>query len=196
MLLEYPSQNFLETAEESKPQRNRPFRIFLEVLQTLILAVVLYFLIDLVVARVRVENISMLPTLEPGEFVLVNKISYQWGNVDRGDIVVFHYSEQEDYIKRVIGVPGDVVEISSGEVRVNDTLLDEPYISAAPQYSGSWEVPDGSLFVLGDNRNQSSDSHRWGFIDDESVVGEAMVVYWPLDEIKLLSQPIIVKANN
>lgn len=195
-MLEYPSQNFLETAEESKPQRNRPFRIFLEVLQTLILAVVLYFLIDLMVARVRVENISMLPTLEPGEFVLVNKISYQWGDVDRGDIVVFHYSEQEDYIKRVIGVPGDVVEISSGEVRVNDSLLEEPYISAAPQYSGSWEVPDGSLFVLGDNRNQSSDSHRWGFIDDESVVGEAMVVYWPLDEIKLLSQPIIVKANN
>lgn len=194
--MEYPSQNFLETAEEPKPQRNRPFRIFLEVLQTLILAVVLYFLIDLVVARVRVENISMLPTLEPGEFVLVNKISYQWGDVDRGDIVVFHYSEQEDYIKRVIGVPGDVVEINSGEVRVNDSLLDEPYISAAPQYSGSWEVPDGSLFVLGDNRNQSSDSHRWGFIDDESVVGEAMVVYWPLDEIKLLSQPIIVKANN
>lgn len=194
--MEYPSQNFLETAEESKPQRNRPFRIFLEVLQTLILAVVLYFLIDLMVARVRVENISMLPTLEPGEFVLVNKISYQWGDVDRGDIVVFHYSEQEDYIKRVIGVPGDVVEISSGEVRVNDSLLEEPYISAAPQYSGSWEVPDGSLFVLGDNRNQSSDSHRWGFIDDESVVGEAMVVYWPLDEMKFLSQPIIVKANN
>lgn len=195
-MLEYPSQNFLETAEEPKPQRNRPFRIFLEVLQTLILAVVLYFLIDLVVARVRVENISMLPTLEPGEFVLVNKIAYQWGDIDRGDIVVFHYSEQEDYIKRVIGVPGDVVEINSGEVRVNDSLLEEPYISAAPQYSGSWEVPDDSLFVLGDNRNQSSDSHRWGFIDDESVVGEAMVVYWPLDEMKFLSQPIIVKANN
>lgn len=195
-LVENPYQNFLETPEEQKPQRNSTFRLFLEVLQTLALAVVLYFLIDLVIARVRVENISMLPTLQPGEFVLVNKMAYQFGDFDRGDIVVFHYSEQEDYIKRVIGLPGDQIEISNGEVRVNDQLLAEPYISAAPQYNGSWEVPPDNLFVLGDNRNQSSDSHRWGYINEESVVGEAMVVYWPLDEFQILSQPVIVKANN
>ncbi|MHB8933311.1 MAG: signal peptidase I [Bellilinea sp.] len=195
-MVENPYQNFLETPEEQKPQRNSTFRLFLEVLQTLALAVVLYFLIDLVIARVRVENISMLPTLQPGEFVLVNKMAYQFGDFDRGDIVVFHYSEQEDYIKRVIGLPGDQIEISNGEVRVNDQLLAEPYISAAPQYNGSWEVPPDNLFVLGDNRNQSSDSHRWGYINEESVVGEAMVVYWPLDEFQILSQPVIVKANN
>ncbi|MHB0922357.1 MAG: signal peptidase I [Bellilinea sp.] len=195
-MVENPYQNFLETPEEQKPQRNSTFRLFLEVLQTLALAVVLYFLIDLVIARVRVENISMLPTLQPGEFVLVNKMAYQFGDFDRGDIVVFHYSEQEDYIKRVIGLPGDRIEISNGEVRVNDQLLAEPYISAAPQYNGSWEVPPDNLFVLGDNRNQSSDSHRWGYINEESVVGEAMVVYWPLDEFQILSQPVIVKANN
>lgn len=195
-MVENPYQNLLETPDEQKPQRNSTFRLFLEVLQTLALAVVLYFLIDLVVARVRVENISMLPTLQPGEFVLVNKMAYQFGDFDRGDIVVFHYSEQEDYIKRVIGLPGDQIEINNGEVRVNDRLLAEPYISAAPQYNGSWEVPPDNLFVLGDNRNQSSDSHRWGFINEESVVGEAMVVYWPLDEFQILSQPVIVKANN
>ncbi|MHB8192043.1 MAG: signal peptidase I [Bellilinea sp.] len=195
-MVENPYQNFLESPEEQKPQRNSTFRLFLEILQTLALAVVLYFLIDLVIARVRVENISMLPTLQPGEFVLVNKMAYQFGDFDRGDIVVFHYSEQEDYIKRVIGLPGDQIEISNGEVRVNDQLLAEPYISAAPQYNGSWEVPPDNLFVLGDNRNQSSDSHRWGYINEESVVGEAMVVYWPLDEFQILSQPVIVKANN
>lgn len=195
-MVENPYQNFLETSEEQKPQRNSTFRLLLEVLQTLALAVVLYFLIDLVIARVRVENISMLPTLQPGEFVLVNKMAYQFGDFDRGDIVVFHYSEQEDYIKRVIGLPGDQIEIDNGEVRVNDQLLAEPYISAAPQYNGSWEVPPDNLFVLGDNRNQSSDSHRWGYINEESVVGEAMVVYWPLDEFQILSQPEIVKANN
>jgi len=195
-LVENPYQNFLETPDEPKPQRNSTFRLFLEVLQTLALAVVLYFLIDLVVARVRVENISMLPTLQPGEFVLVNKMAYQFGDFDRGDIVVFHYSEQEDYIKRVIGLPGDQIEINNGEVRVNDQLLAEPYISAAPQYNGSWEVPSDNLFVLGDNRNQSSDSHRWGYINEESVVGEAMVIYWPLDEFQILSQPVSAKANN
>lgn len=172
------------------------FRILLEVVQTLALAIVLYFLIDFVVARVRVENISMLPTLQPGEFVLVNKMAYKLGEFQRGDIVVFHYSEQEDYIKRVIGIPGDIIEIDTGQVRVNGQILDEPYISAAPQYLGAWEVPEDSLFVLGDNRNQSSDSHRWGFVSEQSVVGEALVVYWPLSEVKLLSQPLTVKANN
>jgi len=155
-----------------------------------------YFLIDFVVARVRVENISMLPTLQPGEFVLVNKMAYKMGDFHRGDIVVFHYSPQEDYIKRVIGVPGDIIEVDSEQVRVNGQVLNEPYISAAPSYEGVWEVPVDSLFVLGDNRNQSSDSHRWGVISEQSVVGEALVVYWPLSEAKLLSQPLTVQANN
>jgi signal peptidase I len=192
----YPSPESIDTNPEQNPKRASAFRVVLEVLQTLAIAVVLYFLIDFVIARVRVENISMLPTLQPGEFVLVNKMAYQFGDFERGDIVVFHYSPQEDYIKRVIGVPGDVVEVENGQVKVNDQTLDEPYIAAAPQYAGFWEVPEGSLFVLGDNRNQSSDSHRWGFVYEESVVGEALVVYWPLTEVKLLSQPMIVKANN
>jgi len=195
-LLENFEERIEDPSEPEKNQRSSAWRLLLEVLQTLALAVVLYFLIDFVIARVRVENISMLPTLQPGEFVLVNKLAYQLGEFDRGDIVVFHYSAEEDYIKRVIGLPGDVVEVTGGEVRVNDLMLDEPYISASPDYTGVWTVPDGSLFVLGDNRNQSSDSHRWGFIEEQSVVGEALVVYWPLDEIKILSQPLIVKANN
>jgi signal peptidase I len=89
-----------------------------------------------------------------------------------------------------------MVEIGSGQVTVNGQIVEEPYISAAPQYAGAWQVPADSLFVLGDNRNQSSDSHRWGFISEQSVVGEALVVYWPVTEIKILTQPWVVKASN
>ena len=169
-----------------------------ETLQTIVLAVVLYFLIDSVIARVRVENISMLPTLQAGDFILVNKLALKLNDVHRGDIVVFHFPQdpKEDYIKRVIGVPGDTVSIQNGRVMVNNHTLTEPYISAAPSYSGSWTVPEDRLFVLGDNRNQSSDSHSWGFVPMENLVGKALVIYWPLEQFKILSQPLIVNAAN
>jgi signal peptidase I len=118
--------NYPDTAEEqeiTRPIRRRPAWVgFLwEVLQTLILAVVLYFLIDTVVGRVRVENISMQPTLHEGQFILVNKMAYRLGDYQRGDVVVFHFprNPQEDYIKRVIGLPGDEVVIDSGSVYIN-----------------------------------------------------------------------------
>jgi len=167
-----------------------------EIFQTLLLAFVLYFAIDAVVARVRVENISMQPTLKPGEFVLVQKLAYRFGDIQRGDIVVFHYSPQEDYIKRVIGLPGDSIEIADGLVKVNGYALKEPYINAPPMYNGSWQVPEGKVFVLGDNRNQSSDSHTWGFVPVENIVGKAFVVYWPLEEMKVLTTQITVIAKN
>lgn len=182
------------------PSDGRPawLTFLTETLQTIILAVVLYFLIDSVIARVRVENISMLPTLQPGEFIIVNKMAYKLGQIKGGDIVVFHYPQdpREDYIKRVIGVPGDVITIEGQKVFVNNNLLTEPYISAEPQYTGTWTVPQDQLFVLGDNRNQSSDSHSWGFVPLENLVGKALVVYWPLDQFKILSQPLIVNAAN
>lgn len=169
-----------------------------EILQTLIMAVILYFLIDTVVGRVRVENISMLPTLHEGQFVLVNKLAYRLGEFHLGDIVVFHYprNPEEDYIKRVIGLPGDSVSIGNGEVAVNGQILDEPYISAPPQYESTWIVPAEQIFVLGDNRNQSSDSHSWGFVPIPNVVGRALIVYWPLEELKILNQAPGVSAAN
>lgn len=188
--------------EELPPQEDLPetkpsmTRFLVETLQTVILAVVLYFLIDSVVARVRVENISMEPTLYPGEFLLVNKITYRLGDIRRGDIVVFHFPNdpREDYIKRVIGLPGDTITVQDKEVLVNNSKLTEPYISASPQYSGEWIVPEDSIFVLGDNRNQSSDSHSWGFVPHANVVGKAEMIYWPFAKLKILSQPIIVNA--
>ncbi len=186
----------IENPHDEYPKTPPLLRALLDILQTLILAIVIYFLIDAVIARVRVENISMQPTLQPGEFIVVNKLAYRFSDFRRGDVVVFHYNLQEDYIKRIIGIPGDKVEISDGMVRVNGVPLDEPYIAAPPMYSGTWEVPEDMVFVLGDNRNQSSDSHRWGFVSKDSIVGKALVVYWPLDEVKLLNQTLVVNAKN
>jgi signal peptidase I len=170
----------------------------LETFQTVLLALVLYLLIDSVVARVRVENISMKPTLQPGEFILVNKLAYRIGDIQHGDIIIFHYplDPHEDYIKRVIGLPGDDIVIRAGMVLVNNKRLSEVYISAPPGYKGEWKVPEKSLFVLGDNRNSSSDSHSWGFVPYQNVVGRALVVYWPFDQAKVLNQPFVVNAAN
>jgi signal peptidase I len=181
---------------EGQPGNNRSriVTFLLELVQTLVLAIILYVLIDTVIARVRVENISMQPTLEAGEFLLVNKLAYKTSNMSRGDIVVFHFSPTEDYIKRLIGLPGDVVEVQNGTVKVNQHPLDEPYISAPPKYNGVWEIPAGSIFVLGDNRNQSSDSHAWGFVSLEKVVGKALVIYWPVKNAQILTHPNIVNA--
>lgn len=186
--------------ENAQPAPRRPAWVSFawEVLQTLLMAVILYFLIDVVVGRVRVENISMEPTLQEGQFILVNKMAYRLGDFQRGDVVIFHYprSPEEDYIKRVIGLPGDTVKVENGQVQVNGQVLDEPYIASPPTYNSTWAVPEGQIFVLGDNRNRSSDSHSWGFVPVGMVVGKALVVYWPLDDLKILNQTPGVSAAN
>lgn len=156
-------------------------RFFLDIIETLILAVVLFFGINAVSARVRVDGFSMRPTLDDGEFVLVSKLNYKLSNVQRGDIIVFHYpmDPAQELIKRVIGLPGDRIEVNEGIVYVNGQALEEPYIAAPPAYSSQWNVPEDRLFVLGDNRNDSSDSHSWGFLPFENVVGKAVLIYWP-----------------
>jgi len=123
----------------------------------------------------------MLPTLKNGEYVLVNRLAYRFGRLpEYGDIIVFSSPvSDQDLIKRVIGLPGDQVQISNGQVYVNGQVLVEPYIAAAPMYQGQWNVPAGMLFVLGDNRNDSSDSHAWGWLPIENVIGKAILIYWP-----------------
>jgi signal peptidase I len=199
-LLENQTPETVEEQEITRPIHRRPAWVgFLwEIVQTLLMAIILYFLIDTVVGRVRVENISMQPTLHEGEFILVNKLAYRLGDFHRGDVVVFHYPRNpaEDYIKRVIGLPGDTVVIENGQVMVNGQVLDEPYIKAPPQYANTWQIPEGQVFVLGDNRNQSSDSHSWGFVPRENFVGKALVIYWPLQDLRILNQVPGVKAAN
>ena len=192
----YRSEIIPEEPEPGSSKRTPGLTFAIEIIQTVLMALVLYFLIDLVLGRVRVENISMLPTLKPGQFILVNKLAYRLGDCNRGDIVIFHHSASEDYIKRVIGLPGDMVHVQGGIVYVNNQALTEVYISAPPTYTGSWTVPPNQLFVLGDNRNQSSDSHSWGFVPSASVVGRALIVYFPLDDFKILNKGPTVQAAN
>jgi signal peptidase I len=156
-------------------------RFFIDTFQTVFMAIILFVGINAVSARVRVDGLSMQPTLEDGEFILVNKISYQWNEIERGDIVVFDFplNMDEELIKRVIGLAGDKVVVQNNQVFVNDQLLNEPYIAQAPMYSGEWIVTEGNIFVLGDNRNNSNDSKDWGLLPIENVVGKASVIYWP-----------------
>lgn len=164
-------------------------RFFIEIIQTLLMAVVLFMVINTATARIRVRSISMQPTLYEQDFVIVNRLAYKMGNPQRGDVVVFQppVASEEPYIKRVIGLPGDTVSISGGKVYVNNSPLSEPYIMAPPNYNGVWNVPEGQLFVLGDNRNNSSDSHQWGMVQLSSVMGKAEVVYFPITHWKMLN---------
>jgi len=156
-------------------------QVIWDFIETAAMAVLLYFGINAVSARVHVEGLSMQPTLNDGEFVLVNRLSYRFGSIERGDIIVFNHpaAPDQDLIKRVIGLPGDQVTINSGQVFLSGHVLNEPYIAAAPSYSGEWNVPANYVFVLGDNRNNSSDSHKWGMLPVENIMGKAIVIYWP-----------------
>ncbi len=170
----------------------------LDIVETILLSLVLYFGINAVSARIKVESISMQPTLKAGYYVIVNRLAYKLGTPTRGDIIIFHYPpdpQREPYIKRVIGLPSDTVRITGGKVYVNDQMLIEPYIAASPDYDGTWIVPSDSLFVLGDNRNRSSDSHSWGMVPLENVIGKALVVYWPPDAWKVLETNVAVAAG-
>jgi signal peptidase I len=140
----------------------------------------------------------MQPTLYEGNFVLVNRIAYRVGEPGRGDIIVFRYPpdpDREPYIKRLIGLPGDVVKVENGQVLVNGFPLSESYIMADPNYQGTWQVPEGKLFVLGDNRNNSSDSHSWGFVPLENVIGKAEVIYWPPEQWQILHRSTASAAS-
>jgi signal peptidase I len=138
---------------------------------------------------------SMLPTLKINDRLIIDKISYRFANPLRGDIVVFNPTAQlerekfkDAFIKRVIGLPGDRIEVKGGKVYINNKLLSEKYIDEAPHYNWSSKeltpdgvVPEGQYLVLGDNRNNSYDSHYWGFVPKDKIVGKAVVRFWPID---------------
>ena len=184
---------------EDQEQGSNFRKALIDILETIILSVVLFLGINLISARIRVESISMQPTLYAGNFVLVNKVAYKLGSPERGEVVVFRYPpdpEQVPYIKRIIGLPGDKVSIYDEKVYVNDQLLVEPYIASSTRQGGEWTVPSDSLFVMGDNRNNSSDSRSWGMVPMENVIGKALVVYWPPDKWGVLNFPAAVAAGH
>jgi signal peptidase I len=163
-----------------------------ENIQILILALGLAFFIRTFVAEPRyIPSESMVPTLEVGDRLIVEKLSYYGHLPHQGDIVVFApppqlqeqgYQADQAFIKRVIGVPGDTIAIQNGRVFVNRAALTEAYIAEPPNYPMSQiVVPPDSLFVMGDNRNNSNDSHIWGFLPTANIVGHACFRFWPLE---------------
>lgn len=188
-----------QVEEQPKPaEENTDWKRFaIDLLETLVMAVVLFVGINAVSARVRVDGTSMLPTLKDGEFMLVNKLSYKFGDFHRGDIIVFDFplNPDEELVKRVIGLPGDRVTVQGNQVYVNGQALNEPYIAQAPNYAGEWTVDPGYLFVLGDNRNNSNDSKDWGYLPQKNVVGKAVLIYWPPPMWNLLDHPEVLAAQ-
>ena len=172
--------------QEQSPEANataykQPREVLIrEIVETLLLTLFIFWIVNTVTGRFRIEGSSMLPTLTEGEMIIINKLSYYLDEPERGDIIVLHFpnDRSREFIKRLIGLPGDRIEIANGMVAVNGAVLDEPYINDDPAYTGSWTVPEGQYFVLGDNRNNSSDSHIWSFLPREDIVGKAWLIYW------------------
>jgi len=145
----------------------------------LIFPVLLRFSIYISTLRVRNDGFSIAPVLSNGNFILANRQAYQKHLPQRGDIINFHLPSpsDSDLIKRIIGLPGETVTISKGQVSIDGVPLDEPYISVKAAYTGEWKVPEDQYFVLGDNRNDSRDSHQWGFLPRENILAKAVWIY-------------------
>jgi signal peptidase I len=171
-----------QTKEETSTNWDTAKSVLREVVETVVLTVIIFFLIQTVVRNFRVVGTSMEPNLHNGQYLIVDKISYRLGEPQRGDVIVFEPPNRpgEDYVKRVIALPGELVEIRNGQVFINNHSLDEPYVVHRGSYSMSARrVGPAELFVLGDNRNSSSDSHNWGMLAQDKVVGKAWISYWP-----------------
>ncbi len=154
-----------------------------QTLITIILAIVIFLLLQLTLQSSVVVGSSMEPNFVPGQRLVVNKLAYKFSEPERGDVIILHppANVQVDYIKRIVALPGDTVEIKGGIVYVNGKSLQEPYIVDPPGYTlKPLEVPERTYFVLGDNRNNSSDSHVWGPVPLENIIGKAWVTYWPV----------------
>jgi signal peptidase I len=186
--------------------RRPAFGCLLEIVETLVLTLLIFWVIQSFVAQpYRVEQQSMETTLEPDQYVLVDKLTPRWDTYKRGDIVVFtpppdwqSGGPATPYIKRVIGIGGDSIEIHDGKVFVNDIELVEPYVfqeNGKPQetedvlQTAQWAVPQGELFLMGDHRGSSADSREFGTVAVDKVIGRAWLRYWPLSTLQILPTP-------
>ena len=155
---------------------------FRELIITAVLALVVFFGLRFTIDTVIILGISMEPSFYSGQRVLVSKVTYRMHQPERGDVIIFEPSNgiEEDLIKRIIARPGDTVEIKDGAVYLNDTRLNEPYIKSPPSYHlAKQEIPAGNYFVLGDNRNRSSDSHNGWVVPRQNIIGKAWLSIWP-----------------
>jgi signal peptidase I len=188
----------------AQPRRASSFGLaaMAEVLEVAALALLMFIAVRTVAQNFIVDGASMEPSFEHGQLLIVNKLAYDsfdlswlpfsdnedwtpFGEPRQGDVVVFRFpfDPDRDFIKRIIALPGQTVEVLDGVVRVDGMPLDEPYLGEEVLYNfGPETVPEGEVFVLGDNRNNSYDSHSWGMLDQDLIIGRAELRYWPFSE--------------
>jgi len=163
-----------------------------EVVETALLIAAIYTLVNLATSRYVVEGLSMYPSFEGNEYLIVNRFEYMFREPERGDIVIFHYpnNPERDFIKRIIGLPGETVAMENGQVFINDVPVDEPYVNDLCTASNcryrEWILGEDEFFVLGDNRNSSQDSANFGPVNRSFMVGRAWVKYWPPSEWEII----------
>jgi len=172
---------------------------FLDIIETVVLALAIFVIIYLFLLQPhQVRGNSMYPNFHDNEYLLTDKLSYRLGEPGRGDVIVFKApkNQEYDYIKRIIGLPGEEIEIRNGKLYINDKLLEESYLPAEYITSGGnfWRegleapVPEGQYFVMGDNRSHSSDSREWGTVPLENIIGKAWLRYWPFNKLGLVRE--------
>jgi signal peptidase I len=186
---------FLSPEPQPASREPRPWvRVALHWLRDLSLSLIIAVLVILFVYQpVKVEGTSMMPSLEDQERIFINKFIYRFGmgEVERGDLVVFWYpgDPTKSYIKRVVGLPGDTIEIDHGIVKLNSQPLDEPYVPDAyrdRQSVPKTVIPPDHYYVLGDHRSSSNDSRSWGPVHRRHIYGKAVFIYWPIEKIGLI----------
>lgn len=190
----------MSRVQNQSPEKNTQHNSdspWVEGLKTIGLSAILAFGIRTFVAEARyIPSGSMLPTLEINDRLIIEKVSYHFREPERGDIVVFSPTEalqeqnfNQAFIKRVIGLPGERVAVQDGQVYINGESIEEDYIQEAPNYEyPEVTVPEGQYLVLGDNRNNSYDSHYWGFVPYENIIGRAAIRFWPFGRVGLLDE--------
>jgi signal peptidase I len=178
-------------AEQPKAKKSSVLGTIIEIVVIVTAAFVIALLVQaFLVKPFTIHQVSMRPTLEEGDRILLNRLAYRFRDQARGDIVVFHspISADEDLVKRIVAVANDKVAISMGTLYVNGVPQDEPYV-LEQDFSGEMPeivVPPGHVFVMGDNRNNSGDSRLFGPITTESIIGSAFLVYWPIGHWRTL----------
>ncbi len=170
---------------EVQDEEERLLSIFMEIVETALLAVVIWLIVNFATARYVVEGVSMEPNFSTGQFLIVDKLTYRFFSTpQRGDIIVFDYpnNTSDDYVKRIIGLPGETIHIENGSVSINGELLNEPYVNVTTPGFYELIIPPNSYWVMGDNRTSSSDSRSWGVLERQFIIGKAWVTYWPVSE--------------
>ncbi len=171
-------------APQTPPQGRRSGLFLKDLLETIALALFLFMIVNTLSSRYEVRSISMQPTLYEGQYLVVSKIAYWFHPPQRGDIVVLdppHNRSDIPYIKRVVGLPGEHIRIHDGRVWIDGVALNEPYVSGPVIYSDDFVLKPDEYLVLGDNRNNSSDSHVWGPLPRDHIIGKTIFRYWPLE---------------